>query len=252
MALVEEQTVERLTKRQKRTLRKQGVFIDKGVSFKLNFQLKKISPLTENQRRTFRAWEQGKNLLLHGFAGTGKTFLSLYLGLREVLSDDSPYHHVIIIRSAVPSRDMGFMPGNDREKMRYYEDPYVEICKELFGRGDAYEVLKEKGIIKFATTSYLRGITFNDSIVIVDECQNNNFGELNTVVTRLGDMTRMIIAGDYRQTDLNKRNDESGLKNFMRIIERMKSFMDIDFQIQDIVRSGLVREFIIAKEELNL
>jgi phosphate starvation-inducible PhoH-like protein len=251
MALQEE-TNGKLSKRQKRTLRKTGILDETTKAPQLNFQLRKISPLTENQRLTFEAFEQGKNLLLHGYAGTGKTFLSIYLALREIMTPGTPYQTLIIVRSAVPSRDMGFMPGSDKEKMRYYEDPYVEICNELFGRGDAYGILKEKGIIRFTTTSYLRGITFNRSIVIVDECQNNNFGELNTVITRLGDISRMIIAGDYRQTDLNKRGDESGLRDFMRIIDRMKSFEDIEYEIRDIVRSGLVREFIIAKEELNL
>jgi phosphate starvation-inducible PhoH-like protein len=219
-----------------------------------NFQLKlkKISPLTNNQRATFKAFEEGKNLLLHGYAGTGKTFLSLYLALSDVLSQGSYYKKVVIIRSAVPSRDMGFLPGNFKEKMKQYEEPYVQICTELFGRGDAYGILTGKGVIEFTTTSYLRGLTFNDAIVIVDECQNNNFGELNTVITRLGDNSRIIIAGDYRQNDLNKKYDESGLPSFMKIIHSMKSFGDIDFQIDDIVRGGTVKEYIIAKERLGL
>jgi phosphate starvation-inducible protein PhoH len=249
---IEELPVERLTKRQRRNLRRQSASMEKSNNFKIHFQLKKISPLTENQRLTFKAYEQEKNMLLHGYAGTGKTFLSMYLALRDVMTEGSSYQSVIIVRSAVPSRDMGFMPGNDKEKMRHYEEPYAEICTELFGRGDAYEVLKEKGIIKFTTTSYLRGITFNNAVVIVDECQNNNFSELNTVITRLGDNSRIVIAGDYRQTDLNKKDDKSGLNDFMKIITRMKSFVDIDYQIKDIVRSGLVKEYIITKEELNL
>lgn len=239
----------KLSRKERRTKLKNNNNNIKPIN--INLTLKDIKPLTFNQRKTFEYFNEGKNLLLHGYSGTGKTFLALYLALREVMSSNQ-YKKIVIVRSAVQSRDVGFMPGNYKEKIKQFEDPYIQICKELFGRGDAYTILSNKGIVEFTTTSFLRGITFNDCIVIIDECQNNNFGELNTIITRMGDNSKVIISGDYRQNDLTKKYDESGLPDFMKIINKMKSFSRVEFEINDIVRSGTVREYIIAKEQLCL
>ena len=215
-----------------------------------HFELRNVKPLTQNQEETFNAYDQGKNLVLHGYAGTGKSFISLYLALEEILSNSSDYTRVVIVRSVVPSRDMGFLPGNIKEKIRVYEEPYKEICDNLFGRGDGYDVLKTKRMVEFTTTSYLRGLTFNDSIVIVDELQNMQFSELDTVMTRLGDNSRVIFCGDFRQTDLNEKY-RVGLSKFINITKRMNNFEYIDFKKEDIVRSGIVKDYIIKKTEME-
>ena len=217
-----------------------------------HFELRKVSPLTPNQQLTFEAYERGMNLMLHGYAGTGKSYISLYLALNEVLSSASNYDKVIIVRSVVPSRDIGFLPGSVKEKIRVYEEPYKEICDELFGRGDGYDILKMRGIIHFTTTSFLRGITFNNAIIVVDELQNMTFGELDTVMTRLGDRSRIVFCGDFRQTDLTHERDKSGLLDFINITKRMNRFEYIEFEKQDIVRSGLVRDYIIKRTELGI
>lgn len=217
-----------------------------------HFELRHVSPLTPNQQHTFDAFNKGMNLLLHGFAGTGKSYISLYLALNEVLSGHSVYDKVIIVRSVVPSRDIGFLPGNVKEKIRVYEEPYKEICDELFGRGDGYDLLKMRGIVQFTTTSFLRGITFNNAIVIVDELQNLVFAELDTVMTRMGDNSKVIFCGDFRQTDLSKESEKSGLISFINITKRMNRFSYIEFEKQDIVRSGLVRDYIIKRTEMGL
>ena len=147
---------------------------------KNHFELRHIQPLTVNQERVFDAYYAGQNLMLHGYAGTGKTFLSSYLAIKDVLTSDI-YKKVVIIRSVVPSRDMGFLPGTEKQKAEVYEQPYQEICDDLFGRGDGYKILKIKGLVEFTTTSFLRGTTFNDSIIIVDECNNMSFQEIDTV-----------------------------------------------------------------------
>lgn len=219
---------------------------------KNHFELRKISPLTPNQQKTFEAYDRGQNLILHGFAGTGKTFISMYLALEEVLEPSPIYDKIIIVRSVVPSRDVGFLPGNIKEKTRVYEEPYKEICDDLFGRGDGYDILKMKNLVQFTTTSFLRGITFNNAIVIVDELQNMSFGELDTVMTRLGDRSKVLFCGDFRQSDLTHEKDKSGLMDFMAVTKRMNQFDYIEFEKDDIVRSSLVRDYIIKKTEIGL
>lgn len=216
-----------------------------------HFELRHIRPLTANQQRVFDAYYAGQNLMLHGYAGTGKTFLSSYLALRDVLENDL-YKRLVIIRSVVPSRDMGFLPGTEKQKAEVYEQPYQEICDDLFGRGDGWRILKMKKLVEFTTTSFLRGTTFNDSIIIVDECNNMNFQEIDTIMTRIGQNSRIIFCGDYRQSDLHKPHDKTGIKELMAITQRMPSFDHIEFNVEDIVRSGVVKEYIIQKTEMGL
>ena len=219
---------------------------------KNHFELRQINPLTPNQHKTFNAYKQGLNLFCHGFAGTGKTYCALYLALNEILSPTSIYNEVVIVRSVVQARDMGFLPGNVKEKSQIFEEPYKEICDDLFGRGDGYNILKMKGLVQFVTTSFLRGITFNNAIVIVDECQNMAFGELDTVMTRLGDQSKVIFCGDFRQTDLLYEREKSGLAKFINITKQLNAFSYIEYEKTDIVRSPLVRDYIIKRTEMGI
>jgi len=250
LELAEAETTRRLTRKEKRLLR-QGK-APENIQQKINFHLRHIEPKTANQRRMFDAYYQNKNIMAHGIAGTGKTFLSLYLALQEVLTGNSPYKKIVIVRSVVPTRDMGFLPGNQKEKSRVYEAPYQEICTKLFGRGDAYEYLKQRGIVEFISTSFIRGITVENSIIIFDECQNGSGHELDTVITRSGENCKVIFAGDFRQSDFTKENEKTGFLDFMRILENMKYFAFIEFGISDIVRSNLVKEYIVTKDRLRI
>ena len=216
-----------------------------------SISLRKINPITPNQIKTFDSFENNNNLFLHGYAGTGKTFIATYLSLREILLGNE-FDKLTIIRSAVPSRDMGFMPGSLAEKTRLFEAPYHEIVNDLFGRGDAYEILKIKRKVEFLTTSYIRGTTMDRSIILVDECQNMVFQELNTIITRVGSSSKIIFCGDYRQTDLNSRNELSGITYFSKIIKTMNRFNFIEFNEKDIVRSDLVKDYIIKKEAFDI
>ena len=209
------------------------------------FNLRTISPLTTNQELTFKSYEQGSNLMLHGVAGTGKTFISMYLALREILSGNSPYEKIVVIRSVVPSRDMGFLPGSIKDKIKAYEEPYQEICDDLFSNGQGYNILKAKKLVEFTSTSFLRGMTFNNAIIIVDEFQNNSFGEINTVMTRVGENSKIIFCGDVRQSDLKKNEEKDGIHHFIEITKRMGGFDHIEFNQSDIVRSGLVKQYLI-------
>lgn len=241
----------RLTKREKRLLRQQTRSAE-ATKPNHGLEMKNINPLTQKQRDMFEAFRAGKNLMAHGIAGTGKTFLAICLALEEIFSGLSSYKRVILVRSVVPTRDIGFLPGDDKQKSEVYEAPYVQICTELFNRGDAYALLKHKSIIDFISTSYIRGVTINDAIVIVDEMQNCSFHELDTIITRLGKNTKIVFCGDFRQSDFTKEQERSGLKNFMTIIQKMKLFEFIDFEKSDIVRSPLVKSYIITKSDLNL
>ena len=207
------------------------------------------SPLTDNQRKFFELYKQGAEcMLLHGVAGTGKTFIALYRALEEVLDKSTHYRQVVVVRSAVPSRDIGHLPGDEKEKTEVYQAPYIDICNRLFyNRTDAFQRLQEQKHVNFMITSFVRGITLDDSIIIVDECQNMTDMELNSIMTRIGDRSKIIFCGDFRQTDLYKKGDMSGLKKFMAIADMMPSFKTIEFEVADIVRSSLVKEYILAR-----
>lgn len=211
--------------------------------------LKTFDPLTDNQKKFFDAYKRGDYFIaLHGVAGTGKTFCALYKALEEVLDKSNPFDKIIIVRSAVQSRDIGYLPGDIEQKMEIFEQPYVQICDTLFGRRDAYQRLSEQHYIEFISTSFIRGMSFDDAIIIVDEMQNMNFEEIDTVMTRVGYRSKIIWCGDYRQTDLNKRkNDVTGILKFFDIAIHMGAFTRIEFTVDDIVRSSLVRDYIIAK-----
>lgn len=216
-----------------------------------NLKLKQVKAKTKNQELVFKDFTNGKNLLIHGLPGTGKSFVSLYLALKEI-EDFKTYHDVTIIRSVVPSRDMGFLPGSIAEKSKVYEMPYRAICNELYGRGDAYDILKNKKLVNFETSSFLRGLTLDNTIIIVDECQNMTYQELSTIITRVGSNSKIIFCGDYRQTDLKYDDERSGIFYFMKILNKMdKYFSCIEFTEEDIVRSGLVKDFIIKKSQFD-
>jgi len=214
-------------------------------------ELKQFEPLTENQAKFFEAYKRGDYFtMLCGSAGTGKTFIACYKALEEVLDRTSSFHRVVIVRSAVQSRDLGFTPGSVEEKMSLYEQPYMQICHTLFGRRDSYDALKECGRIEFISTSFIRGMSFDDAVIIVDECQNLTWEELSTIMTRVGYRSKIIFCGDYKQTDLYRNNkDKSGMKKFHEIAKMMQSFTNIEFTTDDIVRSSLVKDFLIAVEK---
>lgn len=229
-----------LTKRERKRLRRQ-----QRQKPNRGLVLREIEPLTPAQTETFNAYDDEQHLLLHGVAGTGKTYISLYLALQDTLQNQ--FEKVVLIRSVVPTRDMGFLPGNLKEKTKAYEAPYYGMCTDLFGRGDAYEILKTSNQLEFLSTSYMRGTTINDACVIIDECQNLTFHELDSVITRVGDGCRVIFCGDFRQSDLTGNYDRSGIKAFMSIVKSIKGFETIEFEAQDIVRSGLVKQYILSK-----
>ena len=228
----------KLTRKQKKQFRKNN---------NNSLKLKNVFPKTINQEKAFDLYNKDYNLLLHGLAGTGKTYISLYLALSDIINGYTDHTNLTLVRSIVPTRDMGFLPGTEKEKSKVYEAPYMNICNDIFGRGDAYDILKGKNIIKFVTTSYIRGITLDDSIVLVDEAQNLNFHELDSIITRLGDNSRILFCGDFRQSDLIRDDERKGLLTFMRILATIDEFKTVEFVEDDIVRSKLVKEYIISK-----
>ena len=210
--------------------------------------LKTFEPLTENQKKFFDAYKrQDYFIALHGVAGTGKTFIALYKALEEILDKANPFKKIIVVRSAVQSREIGHLPGDADEKLEIYQQPYRQICETLFGRKDAWQRLTEQNYVEFISTSFIRGMSFDDAIIIVDEMQNMNFEEIDTVMTRVGYRSKIIWCGDYRQTDLRRSNDKSGILKFFDIAHHMSSFTRIEFTADDIVRSSLVKDYILAK-----
>jgi len=241
-----EQT-ENLTRSQKKK-QQRAARTANGKQINNSLKLRRITAQTSTQQVFFDCYDKFDVLSLHGYPGTGKTFLALYSALGE-LEDDERYEIVRIIRSGVSVRDIGFLPGSAKEKMSAFEAPYVAICSELYGRADAYEILKNKKQVEFSATSHMRGVTFRKSIVIIDECQNMSYQELNTILTRIGEDCKVILCGDIYQDDLTSEryNESSGYKDVLQILDRVNTCRMIDFKIHDIVRSGFVKDFIIAK-----
>ena len=217
-----------------------------------------IEPITDNQKVLFESYKANKHLIAYGAAGTGKTFVTLYNALKDVLDDNTPYERIYIVRSLVATREIGFLPGDYEDKSDIYQVPYKHMVKYMFQMpSDAdfemlYGNLKSQDTIKFWSTSFLRGTTLDHSIIIVDEFQNLNFHELDSIMTRVGENSKIMFCGDASQTDLQKTNDKNGIVDFMNILRKMPSFDIIEFGVDDIVRSGLVKEYIIAKLDSGL
>jgi len=217
-----------------------------------------IGPITDNQKVLFDSYSEGKNIIAYGAAGTGKTFITLYNALKEVLNEETPYETVYLVRSLIATREIGFLPGDHEDKSSLYQIPYKHMVKYMFQMSsDAdfemlYGNLKAQETIKFWSTSFLRGTTLDNAIVIVDEFQNLNFHELDSIITRVGQNSKIFFCGDATQTDLQKTNERNGIVDFMKIIRSMPSFDLIEFGIEDIVRSGLVKEYLIAKLESGM
>ena len=217
-----------------------------------------IKSITENQKVVFDSWKKNKNQFLFGAAGTGKTFISLYLALKDVLDLKSSYDKVVLVRSLIPTREIGFLPGDEEDKGLLYQVPYQNMVQFMFEMPNEqqfntlYDRLKGQGTLFFLSTSFLRGLTFDNTIIIVDECQNLNFHELDTIVTRVGQDSKIVFCGDFDQTDLIKQNERNGLHDFLRILEEMEEFNCTEFTIGDIVRSGFVRSYLINKIKLGI
>lgn len=212
--------------------------------------LEDVKPLTPAQREMIYDYAQGLNITASGSAGTGKTFIALYLALNDVLNPETDTERIIIVRSAVPTREMGHMPGTLEEKVALYEAPYKDIFHDLMGRASTYQDMKDARLVDFQTTSYIRGVTWDNAVVVVDECQSMTFHEINTIMTRLGRNSRIIVVGDLPQTDLrNKKHEVTGMDKMLRIAGRMGGFSNVTFTRHDIVRSEFVKSWIIASED---
>ena len=216
-----------------------------------------IKPITDNQKVIFDTWKKDKNQFLFGCAGTGKTFVSLYLAMQDVLDLKKPYDKVILVRSLIPTREIGFLPGDEEDKSALYQVPYQNMVRFMFEMpneqsfNNLYDKLKAQGSLYFLSTSFLRGLTFDTAIIIVDECQNLNFHELDTIITRVGQDSKILFCGDFGQSDLQKTNEKNGLHDFLKILESMEEFNCTEFNIGDIVRSGFVRSYLINKVKMG-
>lgn len=214
--------------------------------------LRDIKPMTEAQRMMIHSYMEGSHIVAHGYAGTGKSLIALFLGINDILSKDSKRKQIKIIRSIVPARDVGFLPGTYEEKMAPYETPYQDIVGFLMGKDRSYDFMKEAGYIQFIPTSLIRGLTWDDSVIIIDEMQNFTIQEISSAITRTGTNSRIIAIGDYQQNDLYRsKYDTSGIQQFLKIAARMKEFDIINFRKEDIVRADIVKSWLIAMEETS-
>jgi predicted ribonuclease YlaK len=221
-------------------------------------QLIKIKPVTDNQKVTFEAFKKGQNIFQYGAAGTGKTFVALYLELKEVLDLKSPYDRVCLVRSLMTTKDISFIPSNENDTALLYQTVYQNMVQFMFEQpnedafSSLYDRLKAQQSLYFLSTSFLRGLTFDNSIIVVDECQNLNFHELDTIITRVGQNSRIIFCGDVDQSDLVRTQEKNGILDFTRVLEQMDEFTLVEYNLGDIVRSGFVRNYLINKIKLGL
>ena len=217
-----------------------------------------VKGITKNQTEVIKEYKKGKCLFLYGSAGTGKTFITLYHALKEVLDPKTQYQRVYVVRSLMPTREIGFLPGDEEDKSALYQVPYDNMVRFMFKMPTEdqfdflYDRLRQQGSLMFLSTSFLRGITLDNAIIFVDECQNLIFHELDTIMTRVGQDSKIMFCGDFDQSDLSKEREREGLGNFMKIINEMKEFYSCEFDIGDIVRSGLVRSYIVQKYNTGL
>ena len=220
--------------------------------------MREVEPLTDSQKELYKCYENNQNIVAYGAAGTGKTFITLYNALKDVLSDKTPYEKIYLVRSLVATREIGFLPGDHEDKSYLYQIPYKNMVKYMFQLPTEadfemlYANLKAQGTISFWSTSFIRGTTFDKSIIIVDEFQNLNYHELDSIITRVGEDTKIMFCGDATQSDLTKQNEKNGIMDFMKILRIMPSIDIIEFGVEDIVRSGLCKEYLVAKMEMNL
>jgi len=220
--------------------------------------MREVEPLTDSQKELYKCYENDQNIVAYGAAGTGKTFITLYNALRDVLSDKTPYEKIYLVRSLVATREIGFLPGDHEDKSYLYQIPYKNMVKYMFQLPTEadfemlYDNLKAQGTIGFWSTSFIRGTTFDKAIIIVDEFQNLNYHELDSIITRVGEDTKIMFCGDATQSDLTKQNEKNGIMDFMKILRIMPSIDIIEFGVEDIVRSGLCKEYLVAKMEMNL
>jgi predicted ribonuclease YlaK len=220
--------------------------------------MRELEPLTENQKKMYEAYEANQNIVAYGCAGTGKTFITLYNALQDVLDERTPYEKIYIVRSLVATREIGFLPGDHEDKSSLYQIPYKNMVKYMFELPTEadfemlYGNLKTQGTISFWSTSFIRGTTLDNSIIIVDEFQNLNFHELDSIITRVGENSKIMFCGDATQSDLVKSAEKNGIIDFMKVLRVMPSVDIIEFGVADIVRSGFVKEYIVAKMECNL
>lgn len=211
--------------------------------------MRDIKPITDSQIEAYEQWDKGRNLILSGAAGSGKTFIALYLALQELIKNRKK--RLVILRSVVPTRDIGFLPGTQEEKEAAYLTPYIGVISEIFKNNPTlFTSFLKNGTIEFLTTSYIRGITLKDAIVVVDEFQNCNFHELDSIITRIGKGSRVIFSGDYYQSDFTNKKEKEGIGEFLKIIESLKHFKKIEFTWKDCVRSGMVRDYLMTKEKM--
>ncbi len=220
--------------------------------------MREVEPLTDSQKELYKCYENNQNIVAYGAAGTGKTFITLYNALKDVLSDKTPYEKIYLVRSLVATREIGFLPGDHEDKSYLYQIPYKNMVKYMFQLPTEadfemlYANLKAQGTISFWSTSFIRGTTFDKAIIIVDEFQNLNYHELDSIITRVGEDTKIMFCGDATQSDLTKQNEKNGIMDFMKILRIMPSIDIIEFGVEDIVRSGLCKEYLVAKMEMNL
>ena len=217
-----------------------------------------VDPLNDNQKRLFDSYKKGKHIIAYGCAGTGKTFITLFNALKDVLDENSPYERIYLVRSLVATREIGFLPGSHEDKADIYQIPYKNMVKYMFEMPDdnafeaLYDNLRAQETVSFWSTSFIRGVTLDKCIIIVDEFSNLNFHELDSIITRVGEDSKIIFSGDYTQSDLVKSNERNGVLDFMKILQSMPSFDMVEFGIEDIVRSGLVKEYLVSKINMGM
>ena len=207
---------------------------------------KSIIPRSEKQKEYVRALRQSEIIISAGPAGTGKTFLAVAVGLTMLL--EKKIERIILSRPAVEAGErLGFLPGDMKEKVDPYLRPLYDSLYDLF-HFEKIQRMIEIGDIEIAPLAFMRGRTFNNAFVIVDEAQNTTSVQMKMVLTRLGEGSRMVINGDLSQVDL-PAGQMSGLQESQKILTKINDIKIVTLEAEDVIRHPIVAKIIKAYDQ---
>ncbi|MEH2902084.1 PhoH family protein [Segatella copri] len=207
-----------------------------------------IKSRSENQQQLIDAYEKNDMIFAVGPAGTGKTYLSIALAVKAL--KEKAIKKIILSRPAVEAGEkLGFLPGDMKDKIDPYLQPLYDALEDMIPAVKLQDMM-EKHIIQIAPLAFMRGRTLSDAVVILDEAQNTTSQQIRMFLTRMGMNTKMIITGDLTQIDL-PREQRSGLKEALKILEGVEGIGVVKLGQKDIVRHKLVTRIVNAYDKYD-
>jgi phosphate starvation-inducible PhoH-like protein len=230
--------IEEKPKRTKRQTKYKGAEVEGAAS------VVSLVPLNDRQRLYIDAIRAHDQVIVCGYSGTGKTYIAATVAANMYATKQ--IDRIILTRPNVSvGKDLGYLPGDLNEKFSPWAAPVLEVLMQQLGKGVVDTGIKN-GNIEMAPLSTMRGRSFKDAFIILDEAQNTSIPEIKMFLTRIGEGSKVIVNGDIKQSDINQ---QSGLSKIIHLVKKYR--MDIpviEFTVDDIVRSEICKQWIIAFE----